>query len=318
MQILQVSSCPAKTPVWLKIILIVFCIAALKSDLYAQQTIPLYTGAIPNSLNYTMQEITLYKGGRIMGYKSISKPTLTVYLPVKEQSNGSAVIICPGGGYAMETNLMEGINIAAPFVKHGVTAFILKYRLPSDSIMKDKSIGPLQDAQQAIKLVRQHAAEWNIDTGKVGIMGFSAGGHLASTAGTHFDSSFIPNKEHINLRPDFMILVYPVISMSDKLAHMGSRANLLGAGPSIEKINFFSNELHITDKTPPTWLTHAGDDKVVDVDNSISFYEALRHHNVPAEMHLYPTGDHGFVLKLPTEEWMQPLFEWMKKNNWMK
>ncbi len=303
---------------WLKIIILSVCILPLQSRLYAQQTINLYAGSIPNSTNYKMQEITLFEGSRIKGYRNISRPTIAVYLPVKEQSNGTAVIICPGGGYFMETNLMEGINIANPFVKHGIAAFILKYRLPSDSIMKDKSIGPLQDAQQAIKLVRQHAAEWNIDTGKVGIMGFSAGGHLASTLGTHFDTTFISNEGHINLRPDFMILIYPVISMTDKLTHMGSRDNLLGANPSIEKINFFSNELHVTDKTPPIWLTHAGDDKVVDVDNSIIFYEALRHHKVSAEMHLYPKGDHGFVLRLPTEEWMKPLFEWMKKNNWMR
>lgn len=303
----------------LNIFLLFVLIMNFKNYLDAQQTIPLYTGAIPNFVNYKMQEITfLDKDGKMEGYRNISKPTLAVYLPDKELSIGSAVIICPGGGYYAETYKKEGIIIANAFVKHGVAAFILKYRLPSDSIMKDKSIGPLQDAQQAIKLVRQHAAEWNIDTSKVGIMGFSAGGHLASTAGTHFDSSFIYNKENINLRPDFMILVYPVISMTDKLAHTGSRDNLLGTNPLFEKINFFSNELHVTDKTPPTWITQAGDDKVVDVDNSIVFYEALRHHRVPVEMHLYPKGDHGFVLQLPTEEWMQLLLEWMKKNNWMK
>lgn len=285
---------------------------------YAQKIIPLYTGDIPNSIPYNMKEITLYKEDMVSGYKSISKPTLEVYRPTKELQNGSAVIICPGGGYGMESYGPEGINIAKAFIEHGTTAFILKYRLPSDSIMKDKSIGPLQDAQQAIKLVRQRAAEWDIDINRVGIMGFSAGGHLASTAGTHFDSSFIPNKENINLRPDFMILIYPVISFTDNLTHLGSRNNLLGANPSMEKINFFSNELHVTDKTPPTWLTHTGDDKAVDVDNSIGFYEALRHHNVPAEMHLYPKGDHGFVLKLPTEEWMLPLFGWMKVNNWIR
>lgn len=257
---------------WLKIFILSVCIMNLQNYLSAQQIIPLYTGAIPNSINYNMKEITLLdEGGRIEYYRNISKPTLAVYLPVKEQSNGSAVIICPGGGYYVETYQMEGINIANAFIRHGIAAFILKYRLPSDSIMKDKSIGPLQDAQQAIKLVRQRAAEWNIDTNKVGIMGFSAGGHLASTAGTHFDSSFISNKKHINLRPDFMILVYPVISMTDKLAHMGSRDNLLGANPSIEKINFFSNKLQVTDKTPPTWITQTGDDKTVDVDNSIVF-----------------------------------------------
>ncbi|MHB1179126.1 MAG: alpha/beta hydrolase [Daejeonella sp.] len=286
---------------------------------YAQKVIPLYSDEpIPNSIPYDMKEITLNRNGTFAGYKSISKPTLEVYLPAKANSKSAAVIICPGGAYGMESYEREGTNIAKAFIKQGVVAFILKYRLPSDSIMKDKSIGPLQDAQQAIKLVRQRAAEWNIDINKVGIMGFSAGGHLASTAGTHFDTSFIPNKENISLRPDFSILVYPVISMSDKLAHLGSRTNLLGADPTTEKIKFFSNELHITDKTPPVWITHAGDDKVVDVDNSIVFYEALRHHNVPVEMHLYPKGDHGFVLNLPTEAWMYPLFGWMKANNWIQ
>ncbi|MHB1922565.1 MAG: alpha/beta hydrolase [Chitinophagaceae bacterium] len=303
----------------LKKIILSVGILGLPFNLYAQKIIPLYPGTIPNSIHYNMHEITLLDGrGKMFGYSNISQPTLTVFLPLKERSNGSAVIICPGGGYVMETYQWEGIHIAKTFIQHGIAAFVLKYRLPSDSIMKDKSIGPLQDAQQAIKLVRQHAAEWGIDTNKVGIMGFSAGGHVASSAGTHFDSAFIPNKKHINLRPDFMILVYPVISMTNQLAHMGSRENLLGPHPSPEKIKFFSGELQVTDETPPTWLTQAGDDQVVDVDNSISFYEALRHHHVPAEMHLYPKGGHGFVLKLPTEEWMQPLFEWMKKNYWMK
>jgi acetyl esterase/lipase len=286
-------------------------------EVNAQQIFPLYSGEIPNHIANNVKEVTINWEGKFGGYSNITQPTLEVYLPRNRQSNGSGVIICPGGGYQMESYQKEGINIAKAFVSRGVAAFILKYRLPSDSTMPDKSIGPLQDAQQAIKLVRQHAVEWKIDERKVGIMGFSAGGHLAATVGTHFDTSFIPGDVKVNLRPDFMILVYPVISFTDKLAHMGSRDNLIGKNPPVEKIKFFSNELHVTDNTPPTWLTHTGDDKVVDVDNSIVFYEALRHQGVPVEMHLYPRGDHGFVLNLPTKKWMQPLFEWMKKNNWM-
>ena len=301
-----------------KFIFICLCFIVLSCVLKAQEIIPLYSGAIPNSIPGNMKEMTLKWDGQFGGYKSISKPTLEIYLPAKEQSNGSAVIICPGGGYGMESYRLEGINIAKTFINHGTAAFILKYRLPSDSIMPDKTIGPLQDAQQAIKLVREQSVKWNIDPDKIGIMGFSAGGHLASSAGTHFDTCLVPNEEKISIRPDFMILVYPVISMNDKLTHRGSRKNLLGENPSPEKIGFFSNELHVTNQTPPTYLTHTGDDSVVDVDNSITFYEELRHHQVPAEMHLFPKGNHGFVLSIPTEEWMAPLFSWMKTNNWMK
>jgi acetyl esterase/lipase len=283
-------------------------------QLSAQETIPLYPGAIPNSIPYLMKEIKMERDGQFLGYRSISQPTLAVYIPDQKLATGAAVIICPGGGYGMESYRLEGANIAETFLRKGIAAFILKYRLPSDSIMIDKSIGPLQDAQQAIKMARQRAAEWNLDIKKIGIMGFSAGGHLASTAGTHFDKSYIPNDENISLRPDFMILVYPVISMKDELTHSGSRTNLLGKEPLAEKIILFSNELQINENTPPTWLTHTGDDTVVPVENSIRFYQELIKNKVPAEMHLYPQGNHGFVLKLPTDDWMQPLFDWMKRN----
>jgi acetyl esterase/lipase len=244
-------------------------------------------------------------------------PTLTVYLPPKEKANGAAVIVCPGGGYGALVMNKEGFAIAEYFAKQGVAAFVLKYRLPDDKIMKDKSVGPLQDAQQAITLIRQNARQWNVDTTKVGIMGFSAGGHLASTAGTHFNHPVIAVKPRVSVRPDFMILVYPVISMTDSLGHRGSRDNLLGKNPSSEKIQLFSNELQVTAQTPPAFLIHAGDDKVVDVDNSISFYEALRHKKIPSEMHIYPKGDHGFVLKMPVEEWMNVCTKWMKHSGFL-
>lgn len=251
--------------------------------------------------------------GTLVGYRSISQPTLEIYLPDPSRTSGAAVVVCPGGGYGMESYRLEGTVIANAFLQKGIAAFILKYRLPSDSIMNDKSIGPLQDAQQAIKMVRERTKEWNIDPRKIGIMGFSAGGHLASTAGTHFEKSLIPNSENTSLRPDFMILIYPVISMTDELTHKGSRKNLLGASPPIDQINLFSNELQVNEKTPPTWLTHTGDDSVVPVDNSIRFYQALVRNKISAEMHLYPSGNHGFVLKLPTEEWMPSLFDWINK-----
>tara|TARA_R110000868_G_scaffold163800_2_gene396144 strand:- start:18433 stop:19341 length:909 start_codon:yes stop_codon:yes gene_type:complete len=280
----------------------------------AQQTIDLYSSTIPNSKSNGIKEIELENDGQFFGYKNVSQPSLKIYLPAEQIATGTAVIICPGGGYGMESFKLEGIKIAETFLQKGIAAFVLKYRLPSDSTMVDKSIGPLQDAQQALKIVRQRAKEWHLDTEKIGIMGFSAGGHLASTAGTHFNKSYIPNIEGINLRPNFMILIYPVISMKDQLTHNGSRENLLGKSATEEQILNFSNELHVNANTPPTWLTHTGDDTVVPVENSIRFYQALVHYKIPSEMHLYPKGNHGFVLSLPTEEWMQPLFSWMEKS----
>jgi len=292
-------------------ILFLFLVISMHSA--AQTVIPLYPGSVPNSKPYTMKEIRMESNGLLVGFRKISQPTLAVYLPDEKIATGAAVIICPGGGYEMESYRLEGTVIAEAFLRKGIAALILKYRLPSDSIMIDKSIGPLQDAQQAIKTVRLHAREWKINPVKIGIMGFSAGGHLASTAGTQFDRSYIPNDEKVSLRPDFMILIYPVISMTDELTHMGSRNALLGKTPTKAVIDLFSNEMHVNANTPPTWLTHTGDDNVVTVENSIRFYRELIRNKVPAEMHLYPKGNHGFVLFQSPDEWMQPLFEWIKK-----
>ncbi|MBX2923276.1 MAG: alpha/beta hydrolase [Chitinophagaceae bacterium] len=282
--------------------------------LYAQQIIPLYKTQAPGMLPVPSEE--KYDSVKQHAFK-VTNPSLTIYLPAKEKATGAAVIVCPGGGYGMLVMGTEGHAIAQYFADHGVAAFALKYRLPDEKQMKDKSIAPLQDAQRAIQLVRQRAGEWNIDTARIGIMGFSAGGHLASTAGTHFDYPVISNPQHTSLRPNFMILVYPVVSMTDKLGHGGSRRNLLGKNPSTEKIKLFSNELQVTSKTSPAFLIHAGDDKVVDVDNSIMLYEALRHHKVPAEMHIYPKGDHGFILQWPHDEWLGLCLKWMKSSGYL-
>jgi len=281
----------------------------------AQEIINLYPGAIPNSKESDIKETGGDQPSGIIS--SVIKPTLEIYLPEKEKSTGAAVVICPGGGYAVVVYQAEGIKTAKEFAKNGVAAFVLKYRIPNDSTMIDKTSGPLQDAQQAIKVVRENAAKWGIDGNKVGIMGFSAGGHLASTEATHFDKAVIENSNNTILRPDFQILVYPVISMQDSLTHLDSRKNLLGKNPSKEIIDEFSNELQVDENTPPAYITHAGDDKVVDVDNSITFYEKLRHHKVAAELHIYPKGDHGFVLFQKTEDWMMPIFKWMKNSKWI-
>ena len=276
----------------------------------AQQIINIYPGAIPNAKQSEMKEIAT--SGMFRG---VTIPTLEVYLPEKDSATGTAVIICPGGGYSVVVYQGEGISTAKEFAKNGVAAFVLKYRLPDDSTMMDKKIGPLQDAQQAMKVVREHAATWGINPKKIGIMGFSAGGHLASTEATHYKEPFIDNGENTSLRPDFQILVYPVVSMQDKLTHPDSRIKLLGKNPSKAVVDQFSNELQVDDNTPPAYITHAADDKLVDVDNSIDYFEQLRHHNVAVEMHIYPQGGHGFVFR--HKGWMDPLFQWMKESKWM-
>jgi len=280
----------------------------------AQEVINLYSGVIPNSKESNIKETWNEKAGF---YRNVINPTMQIYLPDEEKSNGTAVVICPGGGYSVVVFNAEGVRTAEEFAKNGVAAFVLKYRLPNDTTMIDKKIGPLQDAQQAIKIVRENAEKWGIDKNKIGIMGFSAGGHLASTEATHFDKAYIENDTGTSLRPDFQILVYPVISMQDSLTHSGSKYQLLGENPSQEITDLFSNELQVNNDTPPAYITQAGDDAVVDVDNSIEYYEALRHHNVPAEMHLFPKGNHGFVLFQPTEEWMKPIFKWMKRSKFI-
>lgn len=284
----------------------------IASPLFSGEVIPLYPDTIPNSLSHTVEETVEKKDGKVTIFRGSVDPTLEIFLPENAGKATPAVVICPGGGYAIQVYHKEGTDIAKAFNAQGIAAFVLKYRIPNDAIMKDKSIGALQDAQQAIKQVRDHSSEWKVDPEKVGIMGFSAGGHLASTAGTHFTKSHIPNPEGTSLRPDFMILVYPVISMLDEITHAGSRKNLLGENPDDSQIKLFSNELQITAETPPTWLTHSGDDKAVPVANSIRFYNALIEHNVPAEMHLYPAGGHGFVLKRPAHVWMQQVFDWIE------
>jgi acetyl esterase/lipase len=286
----------------------------------AQEVLPLYPDAIPNSRPAADQEVTTIRDAKRINVSRVSRPSLTMFLASPEKANGTAIIICPGGGY---TNLAighEGIEVAKAFNEMGISAFVLKYRIPNDTTMINKEIGPLQDAQRSIQMVRQHSKEWNINASRIGIMGFSAGGHLASTAGTHFSKAVIENKANINLRPDFMILLYPVISFSDSLAHIGSRNQLIGKSPSPEKIVEYSNELQVTSATPPTFLTHAGDDKTVKVQNSINFYLALLKNKIPAEIHIYPRGGHGFGMENTTtnDKWMERLKNWLDMNGWMK
>lgn len=277
------------------------------------QSFPLYgDAAIPNSKPGPDEESGADKGW----IQKVSRPTIQVYLPAKAKATGAALVIFPGGGYAGLTWDFEGLQQASYFVDHGIAALVVKYRIPSDQTMVDKSIGPLQDAQQAIRFARQHAAEWNLDAARIGAIGYSAGGHLAATLATHFDKDYVDNPDHISLRPDLLVLVYPVISMDAKITHLGSRVGLLGEHPSEDKIRLFSNELQVTKDTPPTLILHAADDRLVDVANSVVFFDALRHAGVPVEARLFQKGQHGLFL-MPRDRWQGAIMDWLTENGWL-
>jgi len=291
-----------------------------ESSLQAQEILDLYPGKIPGAkpVPATYKEIDVVKDGKITSGTKVSRPTLTMYQPEASKANGTAVIICPGGGYSHLALGHEGEDVARKFNEYGVTAFVLKYRLPSDSIMTDKSFGPLQDAQQAIYLLRKNAAAWKINPSRIGIMGFSAGGHLASTLTVHYADVKIENKEKLSLRPDFAVLIYPVLSFISS-PHTGSVKNLIGANGSDAQKEYFSNERHADANTPITFMVHANDDATVPVENSILFNQALVKNKVPVETHLYQGGGHGFGLnnKTTTDQWFDKLTAWMKANKFL-
>jgi acetyl esterase/lipase len=245
----------------------------------------------------------------------VTDPVLLVYPAPREKATGSAVIICPGGGYSVLAIDHEGYDIAEWLNQLGIGAVILKYRLPSDAIMVDKSIGPLQDVQEAVRIVRRRAAEWDLNPGRIGIMGFSAGGHLAATASTLYAEPVYEPADMISARPDFSILVYPVISMHQANTHGGSRRNLLGENPSRLLTERFSNELQVNRQTPPAFLVHSADDAGVPVSNSVAYFQALTANGVPAELHIYEKGGHGYGLarNRGTESgWPEACESWLK------
>ncbi len=300
-----------------------FWIISLNILIAQTKIIPLYEGAAPGlktGLNIK-EDVKVGETDGITRLRDITVPTLTVFSP-KNKTSDAAVIICPGGGYYILAWDHEGTSIGEWFAKRGVTAFVLKYRLPQPELFENSEIRPLQDIQQAIRFVRKNASEYKLNPAKIGVMGFSAGGHLAATASTHFNKQVgeivDPN---VNVRPDFSILMYPVISFTDGLAHLGSRDNLLNKNISVEKIKEYSNELQVNKDTPPAFLVHAIDDGVL-VGNSIAYVKALKSHNIPAEMHIYDKGGHGFSMKKsntgPVAKWPDRLAEWMQAHNWMK
>jgi acetyl esterase/lipase len=270
----------------------------------APAVVPLWNGPAPQSHGTAPDDI----------------PTLTVFLPEKSASPTAAIVVFPGGGYAGLAFDYEGINEAEYYQKRGVAGFVLKYRLPVHGYRHPV---PLLDAQRAIRLIRNNAA-WNIDPAKIGIMGFSAGGHLASTLETHFDAgdpNAIDPVDKLSSRPDFAVLAYPVISMKAGITHQGSKDNLLGPNPDPALVESLSNETQVTAQTPPTILVHAQDDGLVPIENSRLMYAALQKAGVPAELDEYPHGGHGFGYG-PNQTnapagWMDKVYDWLKSQGMM-
>lgn len=303
-----------------KLVLILLFLVVGGQGFSQNQEIPLWDN-IPDAIsapNYK-EEATYDKESVINGISKVSEPSLTIFFADAKIANGTSVIICPGGGYSHLAINKEGYKIAKWFNSLGISAFVLKYRMPSDVTMKDKSIGPLQDAQEALRMVRRNVDKWKLDPNKIGIMGFSAGGHLAATLSTQFDEKVYIPMDNMSARPDFSILVYPVISMQDGITHNGSKENLLGKNPSAELIGNYSNENRVENTTPKTFLVHATDDKAVPVENSINYYLALKQHNIPVEMHVYENGGHGFGLGVQETNlnWPKACEKWLASNGYI-
>jgi acetyl esterase/lipase len=277
---------------------------------------PLYTGAIPNSKSNGGVEKTEISDIKLIS--NVQIPDIAVYLPSKRFATGQAVVICPGGGYWVLAYDLEGTDIARYLNSIGVAAIVLKYRLPTYGNCIEPHKAPLMDAQQAMRLVRHNAAKWNINPSKIGIMGFSAGGHLASTLGTHFDygnKSASDSVEKESCRPDFMILMYPVISFTDPSTHTGSREALLGKNADPELVKYYSNELQVKEDTPPAFFVHADNDTGVPVENTLLMYKALREKHIPAELHILSEGEHGFGLGVNNQHiasWTGSLKLWLQ------
>jgi acetyl esterase/lipase len=277
---------------------------------------PLYK-TIPNNIPNKNQETESSNAG-ILIVEKVSIPSYQYFRVATDNTKRPCVIICPGGGYSILAAGHEGSDVAKYFNSIGVNAIVLKYRIPNAENQIDKSIAPLQDAQQAMLLARTNADSWGIDKNKIGVMGFSAGGHLASSLATHYNDIKIENPNKVSLRPDFQLLIYPVISFGPE-GHEGSRINLIGNAndeKTKKAINYFSSEKQITKDTPPAFLVHSKDDDAVPVANAIHYYDNLIAHKVSAELYLYEKGGHGYGMKNATSEilWTSVMKTWMQKS----
>lgn len=296
---------------WRVLIPILFISLSIQSS--AQSFIPLWpAGKQPNTNGKVITD-TLYNE-RIW---RVATPGMYVFPVGKAEGNGAAVLICPGGGYERLSHIYNGFNLARWYNTLGITAFVLIYRLPHQVNLVDRSIAPLQDAQRAMKLIRSNAIAWSIDPSKVGVMGTSAGGHVASSLGTSLkDASLIGDSlDTVRFQPNFMVLLSPVINVG-KYSHGASQKNLLGPNPSQALMDKYSNELNVTPQTPTTFLVHAQNDSTVKVQNSLLFYSALLQNKVSSTLHIFPQGGHGIRLKDnpgSTELWMPLLEAWLRE-----
>jgi len=301
----------------MKRILTVALLMAISVSKAQDTIIPLWPkGKIPNRIESDEKEEHVSED--ILRISKVQEPTIEVYLPAKANATGEAMLIFPGGGYHILAYDWEGTDIAKFLNSKGIAGIVVKYRLPTSKSLTNKEYVPLIDAQRAVRLVRSKVKEYNIDANKIGIIGFSAGGHLASTLGTHFNEKVYDSLDEVDTlsaRPDFMALGYPVVTFSQSTKHSGSQKALLGENPTQEQLKYFSNELQVTKDTPPTFLLHATDDGAVPVENSLLFFRALKDKGVPATMHIYPKGGHGFSLArndLHLRGWMERMFEWIE------
>lgn len=296
--------------------LLIFIVCTVQAQ--AQQFIPLWPeGKKPNSNSVKITDSIFNE--RIW---RVATPGIYAFPVARAENTGTSVLICPGGGYERVSYIYNGFNFAKWYNAIGINVFVLVYRLPNQPDLKQRELAPLQDAQRAIKLIRSHAVEWNISTDRIGVMGISAGGHVASTAGTHVkDESVIGDTiDHYSYRPDFMVLLSPVISMG-KMAHGGSRKNFLGADTSAAMIEKYSSEMQVSSFTPPAFIVHAFNDSTVKVQNSLLFYNALVEKKINASLHVFPQGGHGIRLDEnpgSTDLWTTLLELWLKETGFVK
>jgi acetyl esterase/lipase len=301
----------------MKKIFIWFVLAGFIQNIQAQEFIPLWPEGKKPNWNGKKVTDSLFNE-RIW---RVNTPGMYAFTVPKSENKGAAVLICPGGGYERLSHIYNGFNFAKWFNSKGINVFVLLYRLPHQQDLQNRETGPLTDVQRAMKILRANASKWGLARDRIGVMGVSAGGHVASTLGTHFTdvSAIRDSLDTVSSRPDFMILLSPVITMG-RYAHPGSRRNFLGGDTTKAMIEAYSNELQVSSLTPPTFMVHAQNDSTVNVRNSVLFYNALIEKNVQASIHVFPQGGHGIGLvdnPGSTDLWLELLYLWLKEKSFV-